>query len=179
MKKYTYLLPFLVFILSIDLHCQDENRIQNKNSVQLELGGSGIFYSINYERFIINGKSFSTSGQFGFSYSPLYWYDLLFPLMINEQYSFINHHIELGIGVVAVRELLRDRMDNYTIIDKVWTNMLAGRIGYRYQKPDGRFIWRVGFTPLLQRDRPGGQYYPGAPFKIFNYWGGISIGYSW
>jgi len=62
---------------------------------------------------------------------------------------------------------------------RFWSYGLTGRLGYRYQKPGGRFIWRIGFTPLLQRERTRLYYDPHAPFNVFTPWGGISVGYSW
>lgn len=85
----------------------------------------------------------------------------------------------MGIGTFALREVARDKMDDYLITGRFWTYGLSGRLGYRYQKPDGRFLWRIGFTPLLQRERPGLYYDPTAPFRIFTPWGGVSVGYAW
>jgi len=48
-----------------------------------------------------------------------------------------------------------------------WSSFLTGRVGYRYQKPNGRFIFRIGFTPLYELD--GNELHPS---------GGLSFGYG-
>jgi hypothetical protein len=48
-----------------------------------------------------------------------------------------------------------------------WSAFLTGRVGYRYQKPNGRFIFRIGFTPLYELD--GNELHPS---------GGLSFGSS-
>lgn len=66
---------------------------QHKNSFQAELFGHGLFYSLNYERVIVNGPRFKTTGQAGASYYPpqagiiTVW----MPVMINELLSFGRH----------------------------------------------------------------------------------------
>ena len=129
---------------------QEGKMFQDKNSVQLDLGGHGLFYSINYERILHNGERFNTAAQIGFSYYPpgTGVRDLWIPLGINEIFSFGNHHIEAGLGFIAIREAARDPDNNPDYW--FWSNMFSGRIGYRYQKPDGRFLFRAGFTPVLE-----------------------------
>lgn len=175
MKTQVFIMLFIFSLVSINGQSQNDKIFQYRNSLHIELGGSGGYYSINYERNIINHKSLKTSGQLGFSYFPGSWSDMWLPVGINEQFSFNIHHIELGIGFVFVREAT---IENYDIESKFWTYSLTGRVGYRYQKPDGRFIWRIGFTPILQRERIGLYYDPNAPFRIFTPMGGVSLGYS-
>lgn len=179
MKPQAYFILFVISFVTINGYSQKVSSLQNRNSIHLELGGSGGYYSLIYERNIINHNSFKTSGQVGFSYFPGFWNDIWVPIGINEQFSFNAHHIELGIGSFALREKARDRMNDNSITGRFWTYGLSGRLGYRYQKPDGRFIWRIGFTPLLQRERPGLYYDPNAPFRRFTPWGGVSVGYAW
>ncbi len=178
MKACAYIILVIFSFASSSGFSQNDNSIQNRNSVHLELGGTGGYYSLNYERNIINHNSFKTSVQFGIRYFPGVWSDIWLPIGINELFSFNAHHIEIGIGVVTLREMARDQLNNYAIIDRFWSYALTGRLGYRYQKPDGRFIWRIGFTPFLQRERGGLIYDPTAKLNIFNPWGGLSIGYS-
>jgi len=176
LKRYTFLFLFLLSFYAENLHGQSDHTFQNRNSLHFELGGAGGYYSLNYERNIIYHHSFKTSGQVGFSYFPGGWFDISVPVGLNEQFSFSNHHIELGIGMVALREFNGEDDESG---ERFWSYGLTGRLGYRYQKPGGRFIWRIGFTPLLQRERTRLYYDPHAPFNVFTPWGGISVGYSW
>ena len=127
-----------------------------------------MFYSLNYERVIINGISFKTTAQAGISYYPKNTgiRDIWMPLVINELLSFNKHHIELGAGYVLIREASRDLDGNPE--SWFWSGVLTGRLGYRYQLYDGRINIRAGFTPFLEYED---QYYEFHPS------GGLAIGY--
>lgn len=140
---------------------------KTNNSIQFELFGHGLFYSFNYERILVNGQKFKTTGQAGIAYYPPKTgiIDIWIPVGINELYSFNSHHLEFGLGYVFINEATRT--DDYKEISREWNGFLSGRIGYRYQKPDGRFIFRVGFTPLFEYE-----------FIEFHPLGGLTVGYS-
>ena len=88
---------------------------------------------------------------------------------INEIFSLGNHHIEAGLGFIAIREAARDSENNPDYW--FWSTMFSGRVGYRYQKPDGRFLFRAGFTPVLE---VGG----GTNATEFHPLAGVSFGYT-
>jgi hypothetical protein len=143
------------FICSTFIFGQEKEKssfkFDNKNSVQLDLGGHGMFYSLNYERIIFNGERFKTAAQVGCSFYPPSWgyIELWMPVGINEIFTLKNnHHIELGVGVVPTRSPSpeMEMYDSYS----PWSSFLSARLGYRYQKPDGKFLFRAGFTPLLE-----------------------------
>jgi hypothetical protein len=121
------------------------------NTVQIELLGYNMLYWINYERFFINGQNYKTTGQIGLNYSSdTYHTQYRVPVMITEIKSFKKHHIEMGLGCVFIKTWIRRdfvNLSNYTVFS------MAGhiRIGYRYQKPNGRFLFKISFTPLLTR----------------------------
>jgi hypothetical protein len=168
--KFTFLAVLFV-TNNLTLLAQNEASIfENKNSVQLEFGGHGAFYSVNYERLILNKPRFKTTGQVGFSYYPpkTGTIDLWMPILVNELYSFGKHHIELGAGYIFTNEALRD--GNLNAISRSWNGFLTGRIGYRYQKPAGRFLIRVAFTPVIEvQNINESGFHPLA---------GVSFGYS-
>ena len=68
-------------------------------------------------------------------YSFLGFGGSLFPVGVNEIISFGKNHIEVGVG--------------YTFSDAFPRDHVAMRIGYRYQKPKGRLVFRPAFTPIL------------------------------
>ena len=132
MKKILISLLFIAVFHAA--FCQDEesNTFQKKNSAQLDLGGHGLFYSVNYERILINGNRFKTASQLGMSYYPPSTgiIDLWMPLGINEIYSFGKHHIEAGLGYIVTREALRDPENNPS--EWYWNGFMSGRIGYSF-----------------------------------------------
>ena len=142
-------------------------QLDYKNSIQSELFGHGLYYSINYERILFNDQLFKTTGQIGFSYYPesTGLIELWIPVLLNELISFDKHHIEMGAGYIFTNET-----DTNTLPDseRVWGGFFTGRIGYRYQKPTGRFIVRLAFTPIIEYK----------DIKEFHPSGGLSFGYA-
>lgn len=103
------------------------------NTIQIELGGHGVSYTLSYERFLISKDHFKLSTQAGFSYNPEfigiieYW----FPIMINQLYSIGNHYIESGIGIIPYYSSVRG-LDN-EIVNWEWGGLFGARIGFRFQ----------------------------------------------
>jgi hypothetical protein len=151
-----------------DEKTQSSFKFQSKNAVEVEIFGHGLYYSINYERFIINGSKWKTSGQIGFSYYPpaTGMREIWIPVLINELYSFNQHHIELGIGHIFINETIHEI--NSDVESRMWDGFMTARLGYRYQKPDGRFLFRIGFTPIIEY----------TDTNDFHPLGGISFGYN-
>lgn len=162
---FTTLLPLIVSGQRAD---KVNHPFVYKNSIQAELFGHGLFYSIGYERLFINGQIFKTTGQIGLSYYPPKTgiIDLWIPVVINELFSFGKHHIEVGIGHVFTNEAPRN--NDYQMLRYEWGGFLTARLGYRYQQPNERFIFRAGFTPFLEY-RHITELHPS---------GGLAIGYS-
>lgn len=137
---------------------ESDLKFKYKNNVQLELLGSAGLYSINYERIIFNQNKYKTVGEIGFSFLSMKdWNGVSFPVSINQLISFQNHHIELGVGVAP----------NY-VSGKYftgWDDIYSARIGYRYQKPNRKFIFRVGAVPIFA--------FPG-----YGIWGAVNFGYG-
>jgi hypothetical protein len=188
MMKKIILLIWLSTI-SITAICQEQpidNKLQYKNSIQFDVGGHGLFYSLNYERILLNGNNFKTAAQAGISYYPASTgiRDVWIPISINELYTIGNHHIEFGLGIVPIREAARDADNNPRYW--FWSGLFSGRIGYRYQKPGGRFLFRAGFTPVVESgleythlgESMDRTYTWVSGFREFIPLAGVSIGYA-
>jgi hypothetical protein len=165
---------FISILLALPLALSGQEAINagkaflHKNSFQAELFGHGLLYSINYERIIVNGQRFKTTGQLGMAYYPpsTGYIDIWIPLVFNELLSFNKHHIELGFGHIFTNEAIR--LFDKAVYKREWGGFLTARLGYRYQKPQGRLIVRAGFTPIFEY-RDFFEIHPS---------GGVSIGYS-
>ncbi|MDZ4758335.1 MAG: hypothetical protein SGJ10_09380 [Bacteroidota bacterium] len=148
MKVY---LSVCLLFLSLHTFSQTANKdlasFKYKNSVQFELGGHGLVYSLNYERKLINRNKFKTTAQVGFSYYPAFTGIIKFwmPITINEIYSFSKkHHVEFGAGYTFTYEKFNKPNDDEKM------SFLAFRLGYRYQFNEGKYTFRAAFTPLVE-----------------------------
>lgn len=138
-----------------------QRAFQRKNSFQLELLGSGSLYSLNYERILLNGDRWKTAASAGLCYwkTPT-WSGFVIPVMISEMYSLKNHHIVLGLGASP------NFVSNIQYGNSVEV-FLSGRFGYRFQKPTGRMLFAIHYTPILIPET-----------RDFGNWGGITFGYT-
>lgn len=171
MKTPTVLLSLLLTAGALNGQEKTTSTFQNKNSLQLELAGPTVIYSLNYERILYNRDRFKTAAQAGISYYPpsTGMRDIWIPIGVNEIFSMGVHHIEAGLGYMAIIEASRD--ENNEPVEWNWNHMLTARLGYRYQKPEGHLILRAGFTPVFELGSfPDGDY--------FHPLGGLSVGYG-
>lgn len=163
------ILTAVCFMLSITNGNSQEPK-PAKNSLYIEVFGSGGLYSINYERQI----SSYLYGRFGLATFKAI--DFLgdgtesddrittFPIMIAYLSGNGKSHFEIAGGMLLGIKSEEDV--NYKIIDMI------AFIGYRYQPPVKGLLFRVGFAPMLSLDNeanyPDDNFFPSA---------GISIGY--
>ena len=128
------------------------NYIVNPNSLQIEIGGNGLVYSLSFERILINGNKLKTSAQLGFAYYPEFIGILEFwaPVQITEIISFGNHHLEVGLGYIPIRASTRE--PDKSIASWDWYSLYTGRVGYRYQPPDSKWLLRAGYTPIIMHE---------------------------
>ena len=159
---------FLTLVLALFSSLTFGQAFGSKNAVSLELGGHGLYYSINYERLIFNGDRFKTTGQLGIAYYPSNSgpIQLWIPVLLNELITFGNSHAEIGAGYILTNETknvivdgeFKERIDGF----------LTARLAYRYQNPKKMLFYRIGFTPIIEY---GHQWF-------FHPTGGASIGLS-
>jgi hypothetical protein len=126
----------------------------------MEIGGYTVVGNFFYERVIANNQKFKTTGQIGYGIEGI-------PIVINELISFDNNHFEFGLGFLIPGPFYKDGRS----ISKPY---ITGRLGYRYQRPNGGLIFRAGFMPTITRDKYG-MYING---KLIFIWPGISIGFA-
>ena len=181
MKKAVIL--FLFLLIQTCAIGQDSNMFLRRNSLQLELSGgdaSFIPISINYERILLMSNKIAWNGKVGGIYKP--WGNnpqkaATFELGMVSLGS--KHHWELGLFT-----MLQDRKsymnDDRIIGTKSPPWYLAARGGYRYQRPDGKWLFRIGILlPFLRdaADDTGKEYR--VQFKYQNIlipWPAISFG---
>lgn len=141
-----------------------------RNVAYVEIGGTAIVPSINYERRVRErmrlrgGLSFVTGETEGESETDTTFIVPLSASLVTHPAS--NHHFEIGGGVTIAGG---DRQDLWGVDDEddtFSTAFLSGIAGYRYERPAGGFVFRAVFTPVVG----DGEVLP---------WAGISFGYGW
>lgn len=128
------------------------------NTVYLEIGGNNVFYSLNYEKEVLQ----NFSPRIGISIMPISEYSnsgknsnsKLFITLMSNYFIGINNNnkIELGGGISYGLE----------------TFFPAVSIGYRSSPSEGGFVFKITFTPLLNKEI----------FSVFP-WFGIGIGFRY
>ncbi len=139
-----------------------------RNAVLMELGGHGLFYSVNYDRTWIRKGIINIHSQVGIAYypPPTDVIDIWFPMMITQNFFKRKHKLEVGAGYSAVRESVRDAENNP--VSWEWNGFYTYRIGYRFVNIEKRFLFRIAYTPLIEKDNYSSETHP---------LGGVSFGY--
>ncbi len=149
-NRYTPLIAAFLLLAATASFAQAPSEPISRNTFFLELGGNGMFYSLNYDRILLNRDTWKLSGRVGALYLPLFGAGnrqmVGGPVEISYLRGRGRHFLELGLGGTVL-------YDTYALGSNSRINDLAvmavARIGYRHQKPEGGFFYKVGFTPLL------------------------------
>jgi hypothetical protein len=151
--KHYLVTAFLFFWLIPAFSQSHSSQFTRENSVQLEAGGHGLFYSLNYERILLNSNRIKWTVQSGMAYYPPKFGIIQFwiPITTNVLYSMNKHHIELGVGRTLT---LESSVPKEVSTDFFW----VARLGYRYQKPDGRLVFRASFAPIFESGSNRGKF---------------------
>lgn len=138
-----------------------------RNSVYVELLGNALLYSVNYDRLLTP----NLAGRVGLMFVTAEDDEgdsgtvAIVPVMGSWLWGDGNSHFETGIGLaVATASFDIDELD----VDESGggTGVYGtGVLGYRYQRPGGGFLFRVGLTPVFTTND-------------FAPWFGLSFGYS-
>jgi hypothetical protein len=121
-----------------------------------EVGGAAGIYSLNYEYRPIP----EFGARVGASFFPCLFNCQpagLFPMSLHAIAGEGSHSFELGGGVMIATS---DRKDG---------RLVYPEFGYRYERPDGGFLFRATMTPFFRI----------SDLKFLIPWGGISFGTGW
>jgi hypothetical protein len=132
----------------------------NTHVVYLEVGGTGYYYSVNYERIFFHKHAFAGFARVGFEYLPIEGADRIihFPLGFNLTYGQKKHRLEAGFAA-----LFRMNFDpgvgfgeGFYLTDPPTRIFLSPSIGWRFHaKPNewgSSFFMRVAFSPIIGMD---------------------------
>ena len=154
----------VVFIFILPCFASESFIFENPSSIQLEVRIIEGFpmYSFNYELILLNGNKFKTLASLGFARYPsgMLRFDKQKYFNVAELFSFNKHHLETGF------EYTTSPTTNYG--DMI---MISYKLGYRFQKPQGKFLFKVFYKPFYIF---GGNARPGFDFLS----GSVSVGYA-
>jgi hypothetical protein len=174
---------FLVLMTTFYLQAQEKPAapFSAKNALYLEAGGNAVYYSVNYERLFYQQAHFKIAARTGFSFIPRKitnetYSDFFFPFELIGLLGKSSHHLELGVGVTPI--IFPGTKINLTTAEHEYDTykfdaIIPLRIGYRYQKPEGGFFFRFGYTPFLSLEEP-----PFSRTSFILLFGGLSVGKS-
>lgn len=135
---------------------QDMATPARPNAVYLELLGNGGLFSLNYERAVRPAVRVRIGAAAWTAES--FWSDATtrirtFPLMLHVLPGGGAHHLEAAIGLLPGH---RGR-DRHAGQSGPFVSLI-GLIGYRYEPPGGRFVFRTGVTPFYGLGDPAVAY---------------------
>lgn len=143
---------------------------QPAHKVYVEGFGSGGFYSVNYERTIIGGLNARIGTAFMPRVMSEYTAQVIVPVTISYLAGYDGHHVELGAGVtgqVYGRRRGRELPGPFQGREVAAVEYMPGVLfGYRYQPPDGGWIFRATYTPFNMK------------FEGWVSSAGVSVGYA-
>ena len=179
MKKLSLVVFCLSFILLND-NCFAQNCIDTLKAEKEQIGQHTIYaeglgnaywgwYSIGYDYTLKLKPKHKLSFNFGINS-----YFVIPILTLAPQISYLygkKHHLELGVGATYWMNI-----SNPVYYTGMW--YIPFRIGYRYQRENGGFFFKIAYMPGFWFDR---HYEEDRiiPIKDFTpYWGGVAFGYT-
>ena len=183
MKKYLFLSLFLLFnSVLLSVKAQEIGPKLKRNTIFIELLGNGGFYSLNYDRILISKEKWKLAGRAGVSYFNFFddfntqYYAI--PLEVSYLVGKGNHYLETGLGITPFYKF-GEGIEEFNHEQKTLFITSTARIGYRYQRKDGGFFFKAGWTPQYTKAyRLGESLFP----KKYSYFSfimvGIGAGYS-
>ena len=136
----------LLFCLSAMVYGQESNslaeNLERKNNIDITLGGTGLFTSINYNRIVMVKSNYFINAAVGIGVFPLVS-AITFPHQITYNLGSKNSFIELGVGGTYMNS-----QSTIEGVNKTFSSYhLSPIVGWRkhFKKP---FLFRVYANPL-------------------------------
>ena len=150
-----YMKNLLIFLFYFSVICtataQDSARIQRKQAVYLEVGGTGQGLSLSYDRIFSQKHTWKLGARLGVGAIA---FTELRPTVLGELFALRGKKgkfLEIGIGAsylfpVRLEYKVASTSVDFMGADQLW---LVPRIGYRRQNGIRGNIFRVGLTPPI------------------------------
>lgn len=150
---------------------EKENPFVAKNSIYADFASKGAFYSINYDRIFYQGNKLTFSYRLGFSVLED---AIAIPVGVNLYTGKGNSHLEYSLTLIPYVDHYKSFLSSNDLSDK-YLYVVPG-IGYRYQRPQGGFFFKVVLSPTVFLDPPSSNFWKMDP--KFYITANIGLGYS-
>ncbi len=139
----------VIWFLLIAVNCfgQEDNFHLSKNEFNVELLGSGIAYSLNYERTFAQEEKIEMKGSFGAHFNPIEikWIGTGKTLGLNAEakinWLLKRNSVETGVGYSYIHFL--DSKSSEPL------NLIISRLGYRFYNKRKVKYFGISFTPIF------------------------------
>ena len=168
------LFAFIFFVFFCNVFCIAQDSIKRHNNIQHNLyfellGNSIAFYNITYDCSFKIAEKHKIAVGFGGQYFPNIsgFQNKMFGLSPQINYLYgKRHHLELGTGYTI--QLMPKEYE----LDYLAT--IPVRVGYRFQKSEGGYFWKIGYVALF------GEAIRGEMWRSFPFvpWSGVAWGYT-
>lgn len=160
---FKYTLCLLMLICCVDTKAQEQNYVEPNglNNWFIELGGTGLFYSLNYEKILYKRDQWGWTGRVGLAWNPSDYTLLnkitlekgafITPFTSSVLYGKRKEKLEFGAGFTLINKGVTEREVIPTAI-----------LGFRVVEMN-KVFFRAAYTPLI---RDGKHIH----------WYGVSIG---
>ncbi len=144
------------------------------NDIFFEALGSGLLYSLNYERILDKWNVGLRAGASYFTYAVSSYNRsgnltlISFPIVASYYYGLRRgHHLQFGLGATLLYTgVATDSLGTSFDAERSGVGLAASAVvGYRYMPRDGGVSFGIGFTPLVRASK-------------FLPWGGANVGYA-
>lgn len=117
------------------------------NAAYFEVAGNGDTYSINFERLFFQQAELKAGLRIGVGSNFFFLPEepTTYPIVPVEAVGLFGRrekHFEFGLGYTR----------RFTDDPDLLQNMYFGRLGFRYQRPEGGLVVRVALTPFLSSE---------------------------
>lgn len=161
---------FSVFGFSTLAQSKERSEVEKNNSVYVEAGGHGGYWSIGYSRSVYQFKYGKLNLRGGVSVRNLYDFqqnlnpDLIFPFSFTSQFGAKSNFIELGLNrTVSSLSYFSPQVHE----QKRMLGYSSGfYVGYAYDPSDQPISVRVFYSPITDF------------YSILDHWGGIGLNYA-
>ncbi len=163
-KVLSFVIIFFIVVNNCNAQYVRGNEFVVKSSSYIEIGGNGLWVSVNYDRILIQKNLTSLAARVGLSYLG-YCNTVSLPVTFSILYGKEDYFLEIGSGPTV-----------HSYYPGINTGVsFQGLIGLRYQQLEEKGVMvRIIFTPIIAKYnvKNGGERQAIIPLV------GLSVGYS-